>query len=36
MMHAVLAKSNHNADKNIIQRHAMPETMRKLPKVILT
>jgi len=36
MTHAVLAKSNHNADKNLIQRHVTPETMKKLPKVILT
>ena len=36
MMHAVLARSNYNANKNLIQRHVKPETMRKLPKVILT
>jgi hypothetical protein len=36
MTHAVLARSNHNADKNLIQRHVKPETMKKLPKVILT
>ena len=36
MTHAVLARSNHNADKNLIQRHVKPETMRKLPKVTLT
>jgi hypothetical protein len=34
--HAVMARSNYNADKNLIQRHVKPETMRKLPKVILT
>jgi hypothetical protein len=34
--HAILARSNYNADKNLIQRHVKPETMRKLPKVILT
>ena len=36
MIHAVMARSNYNADKNLIQRHVKPETMRKLPKVILT
>ena len=36
MTHAVLARSNYNADKNLIQRHVKPETMRKLPKVTLT
>jgi hypothetical protein len=36
MTHAVLARSNYNANKNLIQRHVKPETMRKLPKVTLT
>jgi len=36
MTHAVLARSDYNADKNIVQRHVKPETMRKLPRVILT
>ena len=36
MTHAVLMRSNYNADKSLIQRHVKPETMRKLPKVILT
>jgi len=35
MMHAVLARSNHNANKNIIQRHLKPGTMRKPPRVML-
>ena len=35
-MHTILARSNYNADKNLIQRHIKPETMKKLPKVILT
>jgi len=35
-MHTIPAKSNHNTDKNIIQRHVKPEIMKKLPKVILT
>jgi hypothetical protein len=36
MTHAVLARSDYNADKNIVQRHVKPETMKKLPRVILT
>jgi len=36
IMHTIPAKSNHNTDKNLIQRHVKPETMRKLPRVILT
>jgi hypothetical protein len=35
-MHTIPAKSNHNTDKNLIQRHVKPEIMKKLPKVILT
>ena len=35
-MHTILARSNYNADKNLIQRHVKPETMKKPPKVILT
>jgi len=35
MMHAVPARSNHNADKNLIQRHVKPETTKKLPRVVL-
>jgi len=35
-MHTILARSNHNTDKNIIQRHVTPETMKKLPRVVLT
>jgi len=35
MMHTIPAKSNHNANKNIIQRHATPETTKKLPRVVL-
>ncbi|MFP3296855.1 MAG: hypothetical protein RXN78_04625 [Vulcanisaeta sp.] len=34
--HAVLARSNYNANKNPTQRHVKPEIMKKLPKVILT
>ncbi|KUO81726.1 MAG: hypothetical protein AT718_06100 [Vulcanisaeta sp. JCHS_4] len=33
--HAILARSNYNADKNLIQRHIKPETMRMLPRVTL-
>ncbi len=36
MTHAVLMRSNYNADKSLIQRHVKPETMKKLPKVTLT
>ena len=35
-MHTIPARSNYNANKNLIQRHVKPETMKKLPKVILT
>jgi len=35
MMHAVLARSNHNTDKNLIQRHLKPEITKKLPRVVL-
>jgi len=35
MTHAVLAKSNYNADKNQIKRHVKPKTMKKLPRVVL-
>jgi hypothetical protein len=35
-MHTIPARSNYNADKNLIQRHVKSETMRKLPRVILT
>jgi hypothetical protein len=35
-MHTIPARSNHNTDKNLIQRHVKPETMKKLPKVVLT
>jgi hypothetical protein len=35
-MHTILARGNHNAGKNLVQRHVKPETMKKLPKVILT
>jgi len=35
MTHTISAKSNHNADKNLIQRHATPETTKKLPRVVL-
>jgi len=34
--HAILMRSGYNADKNLIQRHLKPETMKKLPKVTLT
>jgi hypothetical protein len=34
-MHTILARSNHNADKNLIQRHVKPETTKKLPRVVL-
>jgi len=34
-MHTIPARSNHNADKNLIQRHVKPETTKKLPKVAL-
>jgi hypothetical protein len=36
MTHTIPAKSNYNADKNLIQRHVTPETTKKLPKVVLT
>jgi len=36
MTHTIPARSNHNANKNLIQRHATPETMKKLPRVVLT
>ena len=35
MTHAVLARSNYNADKNLIQRHVKPETTKKLSRVVL-
>jgi len=34
--HAVLARSNYNANKNLAQRHVKSETMRKPPRVVLT
>ena len=34
-MHTIPAKSNHNTDKNLIQRHVKPETTKKLPRVVL-
>jgi hypothetical protein len=33
--HAVLTRSNYNANKNQIQRHIKPETMKKLLRVTL-
>jgi len=35
MTHAVLARSNYNADKNLIQRHIPPKVMGSLPRVAL-
>jgi len=34
--HAILMRSGYNADKNLIQRHLKPETIEKLPRVVLT
>jgi hypothetical protein len=33
--HAILAKSNHNHNKHLIQQYITPETMKKLPRVTL-
>jgi hypothetical protein len=35
MTHTILARSNYNANKNLIQRHVKPETTKKLPRVVL-
>jgi hypothetical protein len=34
-MHAILAKSNYNHNKHLIQQHVPRQIMEKLPKVVL-
>ncbi len=36
MTHAVLARSNYNADAALVRRHVRPEIMERLPRVVLT